>query len=288
MRRPMIALLLLLAAGCTAGPPAVPPTPAARHAGLVALTDTSAGRVVDHLAFRERREVEEAATLRFGAGGMPRTPPPPAVPAAGAVMDPAMDLLLIHAQRLSALSLGGVAAGDAEATAALARVESAIGALRGTPGPWPAEAARQRAAGAFRALAAPAPQGSDAAGFAAGRQGAVAEATGFLQALVGRDARGGLRAVLAERHRGWRGAQEAVLAAARNDRNLSPQDRMALWNRTQARLAADAPDVAAAELAQVFAAMPAAHRAAGAGDEAGVEAFATSVARLRAIEAQAR
>ncbi|WP_198377924.1 hypothetical protein, partial [Neoroseomonas rubea] len=118
--------------------------------------------------------------------------------------------------------------------------------------------------------------------------GAVAEATGFLQALVGRDARSGLRAVLAERHRAWRGAQEAVLAAARRDQNLSPQDRMALWNRTQARLSGDAPDVAAAELAQMFGAMPAAHRAAGAGDEGGVEAFAASVARLRAIEAQAR
>ncbi|WP_198378824.1 hypothetical protein, partial [Neoroseomonas rubea] len=115
MRRPLIIALALLAAGCAATLPAVPPTPAVRHAGLVALADTSAGRVVDHLAFRERREVEEAATLRFGAGGMPPAPPPPAVPAAGAVMDPAMDLLLIQAQRLSALSLGGAAAGDAEA-----------------------------------------------------------------------------------------------------------------------------------------------------------------------------
>lgn len=288
MRRPMIIALALLAAGCAAPQPSVPPTPAARHAGLVALADSSAGRVVDHLAFRERREVEEAAALRFGAGGMPPSPPRPAVPVAGAAMDPAMDLLLVHAQRLAALSLGSPAAGDAEASAALARVEAAIGGLRGAPGPWPAEAQRQRAASAFRALAAPVPQGSDAAGFAASRQGAVAEAAGFLQALAGRDARGGLRGVLAERHRSWRGAQEAMLAAARRDQNLSPQDRMVLWNRTQARLAADPPEVAAAELAQIFAAMPAAHRAAGAGDAAGVEAFAASVARLRAIEAQAR
>lgn len=106
--------------------------------------------------------------------------------------------------------------------------------------------------------------------------------------MVGDDQRSGLRGVLAQRHESWRAAQTAMLNSVRNDRNLTPDQRMQAWQATQTRLAGDPPDVAGAELARLFAALPPAHAAAGAGDAAGVEAFAAEVGRMRALAVLAR
>lgn len=279
--------LALLAAGCVAAPP-LPPTPAGRHAALVATADQAAGQVVDHLARRERQEEQEAASLRFAAGSMPPTPPPTATPAAGAVLDPAMKLVLLEAQRLSALSAGLPPAEGQQGAALLARLRDSLAALRGVPGRWPPEALRRRGLDAFALLAAPAPPGSDTAGLAAARQRAMADAAALMRAVVGDDPRGGLRGALAQRHEAWRSAQTAMLNTVRNDRSLGPDQRMQIWRSTQARLTADPPEVAGAELHRLIGALPAAHAAAGAGDAAGVEAFAGEVARMQALAAQAR
>lgn len=283
--------MLIALAGCVAVPPAPPSAPATRHAALVAAADLAAGHVVDHLAARERTEVEQAATLRFGAGAMPRALPAPAVPVAGMVLDPGMELVLLQAQRLAVLAVmaDGAARPEAqEGPAMLARLEAGLAALRALPGRWPAEAVRRRGLDGFRVLAQPAPAGSSAAALAAARQQALADAVALLRGVVGEEARAGLRGVLAQRHEAWRGAQQALLNAARTDRAVSPAERMEMWRATQARLAADPPDVAAAELVRLLAALPAAHAAAGAGDAAGVEAFAAAVARVQALATQAR
>lgn len=279
--------LALLAAGCVAAPQ-VTPTPAGRHAALVATADQAAGQVVDHLARRERQEEQEAGSLRFAAGSMPATPPPTAAPAAGAVLDPAMKLILLEAQRLAALSAGQAAAEGQQGAALLARLRDGLAGLRAIPGRWPSEAVRRRGLDAFALLAEPAPPGSDAAGLAAARQRAIGDAALLMRAVVGDDARLGMRGALAQRHEAWRSAQTAMLNTVRNDRNLGPDQRIQIWRTAQARLAADPPDVAAAELHRLIGALPAAHAAAGAGDAAGVEAFAGEVARMQALAAQAR
>ncbi len=280
-------LSLILLAACTTGPLA-PQTPATRHAALVAAADQAAGQVVDHLAGRERREVQEAASLRFGAGTMPPAPPRPAAPVAGAVLDPGMKLILLEAQRLAALSVGQLPADGAQAGMLMARLQDGLAALRGVPGRWPSEALRRRGMDGFAALAAPVPPGIDTAGLAVTRQRAITDAAALLGAVVGDDARSGLRGALAARHAAWRDAQTAMLNTVRADRNLNPDQRMQIWRATQARIAADPPEVAGAELARMFGALPAAHAAAGAGDAAGVEAFAVEVGRMQALAAQSR
>lgn len=286
MRRGLLAVLVLLPLlGCAALPPGAQ-GPAAEHARLVAAADGALGLMLDHLAARERVEVEQAASLRFAAAAtVPRTLPPPVTPLAGAVLDPGMDLVVIAAQRLAVLAGGAPAGGDAEAAAALARLETALAALRGAPGRWPSEATRRRGLDGFRALAAPAPAGADAAGLAAARQGALAAAVALLQAVMGEDARAGLRGVLAQRHEAWREAQRGLLASAQR---IDPTQRLALWNRVQAALAADGFDLPASEAVRLLGALPPAHAAAGAGDAAGVVAFQAALARFQGVVAQAR
>lgn len=286
-RRAVLALGLLLGA-CVAAPPPAPPTPAARYAALVVAADQTAGQVVDHLAARERAEVQEAGSLRFAAGTMPPNPPPPATPAAGGVLDPGMKLILMEAQRLAALSMGQVPTEGPQGAALLSRIQDGLAALRAVPGRWPGEALRRRGLDAFAVLAAPAPPGIDAAGLALQRQRAMSDAVALMRAVVGDDARSGLRGALAQRHAAWRQAQTAMLNSVRNDRSIGPDQRMRIWQTTQARLAADPPEVAGAELNRMFGALPAAHAAAGAGDPTGVEVFAADVARLQALAAQAR
>ncbi len=280
--------LALLIGGCVAAPPPPPATPAVRQAALVAAADQAAGQVVDHLARREQREVQEASTLRFGAGSMPPAPPPPAAPAAGAVLDPGMKLVLLQAQRLAALSTGQVLAEGQQGAALMLRLRDGIAGLRAVPGRWPSEALRRRGMEGFALLAEPAPPGGDAAGLAAARQRAVADAAALMRAVVGDDPRSGMRGALAQRHDAWRAAQTAMLNTVRNDRNLSPEQRMEIWRTAQTRLAGDPPEVAAAELHRLLGALPPAHAAAGAGDAAGVEAFAGEVARMQALALQAR
>ena len=279
--------LALLTGGCAVQPFA-PPSPAARHAELVAAADQAAGQVVDHLARREVEEVQQASALRFGAGSMPPGPPRPAAPAAGAVLDPGMKLVLLEAQRLAALSDGTVLAEGPFGMELLTRLQDALVALRGVPGRWPSEAVRRRGLDGFARLAEPTPPGSDAPGLAAARQRAIGDAVALLRAVVGDDQRSGLRGVLAQRHESWRAAQTAMLNSVRNDRNLTPDQRMQAWQAAQARLAGDPPEVAGAELARLFAALPPAHAAAGAGDAALVEAFAVEVGRMRALAVLAR
>jgi hypothetical protein len=280
-------LLILLLAGCVAAPQA-PPTPAGRYAALVTAADMAAGQVVERLAQRERQEVQEASSLRFAAGSMPPTPPPPAAPAAGAVLDPAMKLVQLQAQRLAALA-GGQSLAEGQVGAALmARLQDALAALRAVPGRWPAEAVRRRGLAGFALLAEPAPPGSDAASLAASRQRAMGDAVMLMRAVVGDDQRSGMRGALAQRHAAWRAAQTAMLNAVRTDRSLSPDQRMQIWRTTQARLAADPPEVAGTELHRMLGTLPAAHAAAGAGDAMGVEAFAAEVARLQALAALGR
>lgn len=285
--RAVLGLVLLLAAGCVAAPQQ-PPTVAGRHAALVAAADQAAGQVVDHLARRERQEEQDASSLRFAAGTMPRTPPLPAAPVAGAVLDPAMKLMLLEAQRLAALSAGQAPAEGQQGAALMARLRDALAALRAVPGRWPTEAVRRRGLDAFALLAEPAAPGVDAAGLAAARQRAMGDAVALMRAVVGDDPRGGMRGVLAQRHESWRAAQNAMLNTVRTDRNLSTDQRMQAWRTAQARLAADPPEVAGAELHRLLGALPAAHAAAGAGDAAGVEAFAGEVARIQSLALQAR
>lgn len=280
-------LLGLPLAGCVVVAPPPSQGPAGRHAALVIAADAAAGRVVDHLAARERAETDQAAALRFGAGAMPRSPAPLVTPVAGQVLDPGMDLIVLQAQRLAVLAGGGGPAEGQQGAAMLARLDAALAGLRAAPGRWPAEAARRRGLAGFGMLAQPAPAGADAAALAAARQQGLADAVALLRGVVGEDARSGLRATLAQRHQAWRDAQNAMLNAARNDRSLSGVDRMELWRETQQRLAGDTPDVAAAELLRLLAALPPAHAAAGAGDAAGVEAFAAAVARFQGLAAQA-
>lgn len=278
----------LLLAACAVVPPQ-PQGPAQRHAALVVAADQALGRMVDHLAARERTEIDQSASLRYAAGGaVPRSLPVPATPVAGAVLDPAMDLLVIEAQRLADLASGAAAGGDAEAAAAFDRLRMAMARLGTVPARWPSEAARRRGLEAFRTLSRPVPAGVDAARLAVDRQGAVEAAVALLRAVVGEDARTGLRGVLAQRHETWRGVQRGLLEAARTDRNLSPQDRLALWNRVQATLAGDPPDVAAAEVVSLLGALPAAHAAAGAGDAAGLASLEAALTRFQSVLAQAR
>jgi hypothetical protein len=287
MRR---SFLLLLAAAplaaCTAVPFATPTGPAARHAALVAGADQAMGRMLDHLAARERSEVDQAASLRFAAGGAaPRALPAPAVPLAGAVLDPGMDLVVLQARRIAALADGAAPAEAGEGAAAFARLQSALAGLRAAPGRWPSEAVRRRGLDGFRALSEPAPAGLDAARLAADRRAALDGAVALLAAVMGADARTGLRGVLAQRHEAWREAQRGLLNAARN---LGPAERVELWNRVQAALAADGPDLPAAEVVRLLSALPPAHAAAGAGDAAGVATLEAALARFQAVLAQAR
>jgi len=286
MRRGFLAVLALLPlAGC-AGVAPWAQGPAADHARLVNEADRAIGQMIDHLAARERVEVEQAASLRYAAAAtVPRALPPPATPVAGAVLDPGMDLVVIEAQRLAALANGAAAGGDAEAAAALARLEPALGTLRGISGRWPPDPVRRRGLDGFRALARPVPAGADAATLAAARQASLAAGVALLRAVMGDDARSGLRGVLAQRHAAWREAQRGLLAGGAR---LGPAERMALWNRVQAALAADGFDLPASEVVLLLAALVPAHAAAGAGDAAGVAAFEAAVARFRAVLAQAR
>lgn len=226
--------------------------------------------------------------MRFAAGGMPPTPPPPAAPVAGAVLDPAMKLIQLEAQRLAALSGGQALAEGQVGTALMGRLRDALATLGRVPGRWPSEAVRRRGLAGFATLAEPAPPGINAAGLALARQGAMGDAVLLMRAVVGDDRRSGLRGALAQRHEAWRSAQTAMLNRVRNDPNIGPDERMRIWGATQARLAADPPDVTAAELSRMFDALPAGHASAGAGDAAGVEAFGAAVARLQAVMAQPR
>lgn len=288
MRRRGLPALLLLLPGCVATPFA-PLPPAARHAALVTVLDQRVGLVVDHLAARERAEVDQAASLRFASGGtVPRSLPVPATPVAGAVLDPGMDLVAIQARRLAALALGSPPDDAAEVAAALGRIEAALAGLRAVPARWPSEAERRRGLEGFRGLAAPVPAGTDAARLAADRQPALESAVALMQAVMGQDARSGLRGALAQRHEAWRAAQRGMLEAARTDRNLSPADRLAMWNRVQATLAGDPPDLPAAEVVAAFGALPAAHAGAGAGTEASLAGLEAATARLQGVLVQAR
>jgi hypothetical protein len=281
-----ILALTLAIAGCVAAPP--PATPASRQAALVAAADQAAGAVVDHLARREQQEQQEAGSLRFAAGSMPPPPPPPAAPAAGAVLDPAMKLVLLQAERLSALSLGQTPNEGQQGAALLLRLQDALARLRAVGGRWPAETVRRRGLAGFTMLADPPPPGSDAAGLAAARQRAMDDAVVLMSAVIGEDARSGMRGALAQRHAAWRAAQLAMLNTVRNDRAIPPDQRMQIWRSTQARMAGDPPEVAAVELRRMVGALPSAHAAAGAADAAGVEAFAAEVARMQALAALAR
>ncbi|BDG73295.1 hypothetical protein [Roseomonas fluvialis] len=286
MRRGCLALLALLPLLGCAVPPGASSGPAAQHARLVGAADLALGQMIDHLAARERIELDQAASLRFAAAAsVTRTLPAPATPAVGAVLDPGMDLVVIAAQRLAVLAGGAPAGGDAEAAAALARLDVALGALRGVPGRWPSDTLRRRGLDGFRTLAAPVPAGADPATLAAARQGGLAAGVALLQAVMGIDARSGLRGVLAQRHEAWREAQRGLLATGQR---MDPAQRMALWNRVQAALAADGFDVPAAEVVSLLGALVPAQAAAGAGDAAGVAAFQAAVDRFQAVLGQAR
>lgn len=281
-RRPVLLLALSSLAGC-----AIPPaTPAARYAGLCVTTYRALGRMLDHLAARERIEADQAAALRFAAtAGAPRSPTPPAVPAAGAVLQAGMALVVIDAQRLAALAGGTTPGGDTEAASALASLDAALAALRAVTARWPAESQRRRGLAGFRALAAPVPAGTDTATLARMRQDALADGIALLQAVMGEDPRAGLRGALTQRHEAWRAAQRGLLAGGAR---MDAGQRMALWNRVQAALAADGFDIPAAEVVRLLAALPPAHAGAGAGDAAGVEALAAALARFDTVLAQAR
>lgn len=287
MRR---SFLLMLAAlplpACTAVPFASPPTPAARHAALAAAADQVASQTMDHLGARERTEIDQAGSLRYAAGGSANPNlARPATPVAGAVLGPAMALVVLEARRLAALAAGTAATEGAEGALAFGRLQDGLQGLRAVPANWPSEAVRRRGLEGFRVLSGPAPQGFDASRLAADRQGAIEAAAALMEAVAGLDERHGLRGVLAQRHEAWRRAQRGLLASGRS---LNPTERMALWNRVQAALAADGMDVPAAELVRLFAALPPAHAAAGAGDAAGVEVLAAAVARVQGVLAQAR
>lgn len=286
-RHRLVLGLALMMAGCVAAPLA-PPGPAGRYAALAAAADQAAGQVVDHLARRERQEVQEASSLRFASGTMPPSPPLPAAPAAGAVLDPGMKLVVLEAQRLSALAAGQVLAEGQLGTTLMVRLQDGLAALRGIPGRWPSDTVRRRGLAGFGLLAEPTPAGSDAASLAAARQQAMRDAVLLMRAVVGDDQRSGMRGALALRNEAWRAAQTSMLNTVRNDRNLGPDRRMEIWRTAQTRLAADPPEVAGAELHRMLGALPAAHAAAGAGDAAGVEAFAADVARMQSLAAQAR
>ncbi|NMJ39844.1 hypothetical protein GWK16_01225 [Roseomonas sp. JC162] len=286
MRRSFLLLLATLPLPACTVVPFAPQGAAQRIAGLTVAADQAAGRMVDHLGQRERSEIDQAASLRYAAGGAPNTNlPRPATPVAGAVLDPGMDLMVLETRRLAALAAGAAPTEGQDGALAFSRVQDALAGLRAAPARWPSDAVRRRGLEGFRVLSEPAPQGMDAAGLAAARQGAVEDATTLMQALVGFDARSGLRGVLAQRHEAWQAAQRGVLASGRT---LSPAERMALWNRVQAALAADGPDLPAAELVRLFAALPPAHAAAGAGDAAGAASFEAALARFQGVLAQAR
>ena len=128
-RRVFAGLVLLPMVGC-AGVAPFAPTPAGRYAALATEADRAIGQIIDHLAARERIEVDQAASLRYAAAAtLPRALPPPVTPMAGAVLDPGMDLVVIDAQRLAALAGGVAAGGDAQAAAALARLDAALDRL---------------------------------------------------------------------------------------------------------------------------------------------------------------
>ncbi len=286
MRRSFLLLLATLPLPACTVVPFAPQGPAQRIAALTTAADQAAGRMVDHLGQRERSEIDQAASLRYAAGGAPNTNlPRPATPVAGAVLDPGMDLVVLEARRIAALAAGAAPAEGQEGALAFARVQDALAGLRAAPARWPSDAVRRRGLEGFRVLSEPAPQGVDAAGLAAARQGAMDDAVTLMQAVVGFDARSGLRGVLAQRHEAWQAAQRGVLASGRT---LTPSERMALWNRVQAALAADGPDLPAAELVRLFAALPPAHAAAGSGDAAGAAAFEAALARFQGVLAQAR
>ena len=81
MRRYLLLHLagLTLAACATLQP--LPQGPAQRHAALVGTADQAIGRMVDHLALRERTEIDQSASLRYAAGGAV----PSAAPVSGSV-----------------------------------------------------------------------------------------------------------------------------------------------------------------------------------------------------------
>ncbi|WP_198372674.1 hypothetical protein, partial [Roseomonas rosulenta] len=107
----------------------------------------------------------------------------------------------------------------------------------------------------------------------------------LLQAVMGEDARAGLRGVLAQRHEAWRDAQRGLLATGQR---MDPTQRLALSNRVQAALAADGFDLPAAEVVRLLGDLPPAHAAAGAEDAAGVAAFQAALARFQGVLGQAR
>ena len=126
----------------------------------------------------------------------------------------------------------------------------------------------------------------DAARLATGRQDALVDGIALLQAVLGADGRTGLRGVLAQRHEAWREAHRAMLAAA--GRSMDPAGRMEAWNRAQAALAGDPPDIPAAEAVALLGALPGAHAAAGAGDAAGLAGLEAALARAQVVLAQVR
>jgi hypothetical protein len=102
---------------------------------------------------------------------------------------------------------------------------------------------------------------------------------------MGEEARSGLRGVLAQRHEAWREAQRGLLASAQR---LDPAERLALWNRVQAALAADGFELPASEVVRLLGALVPAHAAAGVGDTDGIASFEAALARFQPVLAQAR
>jgi hypothetical protein len=297
----------LMGAGCAvpgggAGPAGVAdPVPAAavQLAADLADADAVVERTIGRIGEFAQRNRREAAAIAYATGG--RIPPSgraaavaangTAAVAAGDVLAPAFDALVLHGRRLAGLA-GELPPGlpdpdpaqlRREVEQGLARYEAAL--RRRLP---LTAAEREAGLAAVATLAVPPAEGADFADYVSERQPAVEALTVLLRAVIGADPQSGLRARLAaEREEAMR-AQAALLAAARRDSSLGVLGRYALYHsamRAEAELPTDAVLAAAVGM---LSALPAAHAALASADPAAaaqrVAAFSAAVDRLEEAE----
>jgi hypothetical protein len=303
---PILALVgALMGAGCVApggtgqaGVAGSVPAAAALLAADLAEADAAVGRTIGRIGEFARRNRREAAAIAYATGG--RLSPAgraaaaangTAAMAAGDVLAPAFDALVLHGRRLAGLA-GEPPPGLPDPDPARLRREAELGLARyeavlGRRLPLTA-AEREAGLAAIATLAVPPAEGTDFADYVSARQPAVEALTVLLRAVIGADPQSGLRARLAAEREAAMRAQAALLAAARRDSSLGVLDRYALYHsmmRAQAELPTDAVLAAAVG---ALAALPAAHAALASADPAAaaqrVAAFSAAVDRLEEAE----
>lgn len=309
LRRSLLALPLLLAAGCAQTPGAAPDRANLSPAGLFAVTvenaDETMERAIGRMDAFERLAAREDAAIEYaagrGTGPAPAFTPggPGVAEATGRVLAPAFTALGSYGHVLAQIAAGEpVAPRPSPSGAQLAQaMRNGLEMLRGTAGVQPGAAAQEAGLRAVAYLANVPEQLARATGRPALQalvnesQPHVAALAALLQEVVGPTTETGARRAIRARRLALNESQGRFLQMVRADRGVSAAERYAIFRTVSELREGDPAPGTLQQVGTVLETMAAAHGALAQGREDAANrsaGFAAAVDQLATLTQQTR